>query len=481
MTTATEKRVAPGALYIPLAKIWFVFAAFALNFVLPNLLGPDEVGDFGVVIRLASLLNMVMLTVPLLAVSKFISEDESRLGAVQRTGLLLQLAFGGTLALAYFLAAPSIAGWFNDPSLAPLIRATSPIPLCYGLYAVFIGSLNGTRAFRTQALFDMGYATLRVTLIVGAVVLGFGVWGSFVGFSVAAILILILSALVIGRWRTSTAFPIAPLVAFALPLIGVVILQNALLSADLFWVKGLADLERSKFLSGAYFAFLNLAAVPYMLIVSVNFILFPLVSRTTLVEDQELSRRYIGTSLRVTLLLALAGESVIAAAPQAIVRTVYPSKPEYLSEASVLIPLAAAYAVLCLVSVAITVVNASGRPFRSMAGVALAVVVQSAAVAILWPRLGLPGAGVASLVGFSSGLVFFVVYLHRTYGAGFPPLSVVRGGLAAVAAVGAVRLSAPPEAHSIFHAALGGLVYVIVLVITRELRAEDLRQLRELR
>jgi hypothetical protein len=98
------------------------------------------------------------------------------------------------------------------------------------------------------------------------------------------------------------------------------------------------------------------------------------------VWDHERSRRYIGTSLRVTLLLALAGESVITAAPQAIVRTVYPSKPEYLSEASVLIPLAAAYAVLCLLSVAITVVNASGRPFRSMTGAALAVMAQSAAL-----------------------------------------------------------------------------------------------------
>jgi hypothetical protein len=39
---------------------------------------------------------------------------------------------------------------------------------------------------------------------------------------------------------------------------------------------------------------------------------------------------------------------------------------------------------------------------------------------------------------------------------------------------------APPK-HTIFHAALAGVVFVIVLAITRELRAEDLRQIRELR
>ena len=41
------------------------------------------------------------------------------------------------------------------------------IPLLYAVYAVFVGSANGLRRFRTQASFDVGFSTLKTIMLLG--------------------------------------------------------------------------------------------------------------------------------------------------------------------------------------------------------------------------------------------------------------------------------------------------------------------------
>ncbi len=72
--TADSRLAGRGALFIPLAKLWFIAVSFALNFGLPNLLRSEEVGDYGIVNRLISLINMVFITGTIQTVAKFVSE-----------------------------------------------------------------------------------------------------------------------------------------------------------------------------------------------------------------------------------------------------------------------------------------------------------------------------------------------------------------------------------------------------------------------
>ena len=438
MDTA-RAQVGRSSLYIPAAKLWFIFVSFAINFALPNLLNSEQVGDFGVINRLVSLLTIVLLQGTVQTVSKHVSEERFATAGVFRTALRLQAFFGGGVCLLYFAAAELLSAFFRDPALAGLIRISALIPLFYSLYALYVGVLNGERRFKPQAILDMSYATLRAAGILGAAALGYGVRGVFIGFASAAGTIM-----VVALWRArsylveriTTAPPSRSLIAFAIPIMALILTSQWLLSFDLFWVKRLTDPSQSKALSGAYFALLNLAVMPYMLTISINAIIFPLVSRATFVSDREGTVTYIRESLRICLLVAVGLEAVFAASPRAAIKLVYPTKPDYLAYADVLVPLAAAYACLCVVSVMTTIISSSNRPTVSLACVVLSLAAQGVLCVLLIPLWGLKGAALASAGSFLLAAGSAAAYLFRTFGAGPDPVSLLRilaAGLAAVA------------------------------------------------
>ena len=66
------------------------------------------------------------------------------------------------------VAAPIVAAWYQTPRLTTFVRIAALIPLLYSIYAVFIGSANGLRRFRTQASFDVGFSTMKTILLLGA-------------------------------------------------------------------------------------------------------------------------------------------------------------------------------------------------------------------------------------------------------------------------------------------------------------------------
>ncbi|MEY3012746.1 MAG: hypothetical protein RIT45_1481 [Pseudomonadota bacterium] len=464
-----------GALWIPLAKVWFVLTSFVVHFGLPNLLDSDDVGDYGVVNRAVSLVNMVMTTGAVQSVARFVAADPSRTAAVRRTALRFTGALGLVVAVVWALAAPLLAGWLRDSSLAPLFRITAPIPLAYGLYAVFVGVLNGRRRFRAQGLLDMTYATLRSGGIVGAAALGFHAIGSLTAFTIAALTIAVLAGL--HGWRTTPQgpghFPTRELLGFAAPVVAFVLVSNLALSADLFWVKRMAPEADAKLWTGAYFAILNLGLVPYMLVVSINFIVFPLISRATFSGDAEAAARYVRNSLRLGLLLALSVEVAFAASPEGVLSFVYKSKPEWLPLAGVMTPLAAGYVALTLFHISTAMLNAAGRPRVSLLLAVVLVGLQSAGVWALLPRYGLMGAAIGTTVAFLLGTGLTAALTQRALGAWLPVSSLMRALLAAAAAFALGHVLELRGLLFVVEAAACFFAFWIALLLTGEVSATD--------
>ena len=100
-------------------------------------------------------------------VSKPTAEDDARAGAVQRAGVKFGAVLGLLLALVLIAAAPIVAARYQTPRLTTFFRIAALIPLLYSIYAVFIGSANGLRRFRTQASFDVGFSTMKTILLLG--------------------------------------------------------------------------------------------------------------------------------------------------------------------------------------------------------------------------------------------------------------------------------------------------------------------------
>jgi stage V sporulation protein B len=483
-----------GALFIGFAKGFFMLSGFLQRWLLTRFVGPADYGAFSLVNNVVSTVNNTVVQGTIQSVSKFTAEDDARADAVKRAGLTLQAFLGVAVGVGFLLAAPLIARFAKAPGHVNWFRLVSAIPLLYAFYAVFVGSANGQRRFRLQASFDVGFSTAKTVLLLGGALaggmIGHAVTGAFVGFIAAAALILVVAASVVGlpRGPVSERFPPARLLLFMTGVVAYTLLINLALNYDLLLLRRFAGAAtaaaRADALVGNYEALRNIALLPYQALLVITFVVFPLVSRSTFTEDREATRLYITQTLRYAAIIGATMAVVLAARPAAILGILY--KPEYAEGARALPVLAAGICGLALLSVAGSIINASGRPRVAVRLMATVVLVGGGAAFLLVPRAA-PGpqmllaSAVATTIGIAVGLGLAVLYLRHRFGAGPPLATVVRLAAAAALAIGAGRL-APDGGKVLGLLMLGavGTLFVLALVLLRELGPADAAKLRRI-
>jgi stage V sporulation protein B len=469
-----------GAIFIGFAKLYFMLSGFLQQVLLTRLVGLAEFGAFAVVNNVISIVNNTVVQATIQAVSKFTAEDDARAGAVQRAGLRMQALLGAALALAFFLGAPLIASFEEAPRYTAYFRIAAIIPFLYALYAVFVGSANGLRRFRTQASFDVGFSTAKTILLLGLAFL-WKVTGAFVGFAAAAAFILVVASRVMRLPPTTERFHARRLTGYMGAVVTYGLLLNLALNYDLpllhHFAGKSANAAAAAAVAGHYQALRTLALLPYQALIVVTFVIFPLVSRATFVDDHEATRVYVAQTLRYALILAAAMGVVLAARPAALLGVLY--KPEYGAGAPALPILVAGECCLAMLGVACAILNAAGRTRATLSLMTLTVVVGAGAAATLVPRaaVGTPmliAAASATALGMAAGFVAAVVYIRARLG-GTPPLATVaRVVVAMVAATVAAHLvPGHGKVLGLAATAVAGIVYVAALLITGELGPTD--------
>src|SRR3989344_7752001 len=165
MPKMQETPTPKAALYLTFSRFWAVFTGYLIYFGLTRLLGPEKFGIYGVVVGIVTVINLVLVTGTMQAVSKFSSENNSLAEAVKRSTLKIQAILGTSIFLIYFLLSKQISLLFNDPNLTLYIQISAFIILGNSFYSVFIGYINGTKQFKKQAIFDLIYNTSKPILI----------------------------------------------------------------------------------------------------------------------------------------------------------------------------------------------------------------------------------------------------------------------------------------------------------------------------
>jgi stage V sporulation protein B len=366
--------------------------------------------------------------------------------------------------------------------LTKFVRIAALIPFMYAIYSVFVGSANGLRRFRTQAGFDVTFSTMKTVLLLGLAFV-WGVGGAFTGFVAAAVAIVVIASRVMRLPAGDEAFSVRKLAGFMGAVVVYTALLNYTLNFDVLLLRKSAlhapgiDPVAAAALAGNYDALRTIALLPYQLLLVVTFVIFPLVSRATFAADRDATRAYVSQTMRYALMLAGAMGIVLAARPAALFDTVY--KPEFRVGAPALPILAGAQCCLALLSVACSILNASGRAVLSMGIMGMTAVVMSAGIAIFVPRAApgapmLVAAATATAVATVTGLVAAMIVLRTRLG-GMPPVGTVgRVALALGAALLAARL-VPGHGKVVGFAviALTGITYVAILVLTREFGPDD--------
>jgi O-antigen/teichoic acid export membrane protein len=511
-----------GFVLITGAKLWFLVSAIILNLGLPRFLGDTaQFGDFGTINSLISILNMVLVTGALQAVSKRVSERPNLAGAVRREAIRIQTALGGGLFVILIVGADVICeDLLRDRTLAPYLRIAAVVTLSYAFYASFIGVLNGLRAFAHQALFDIAFATLKVSLIVGLVLAGFGVMGAFAGFAGAAV------AVTIGAWwvtrRRVAGLPADPptpnirLLGFMLQVMGFVFAINVLIQGDVVVLKRAAFEAIQSALSGSgslswaddglrgaaagsdptraltagliglYRAAKNVSLLPYQGVIALTFVIFPLLSRATFETDEESTRLYVRHALRIAWLIVVAVATVLAAGGQGLAVALFGEG--YQLAGGTLLPMVIGMSCLAMMYLIGTVLIAASRPLDALAVTATVAILEMAVLYLVvseaphgpdWTRDAylqslLTRAAWTSAAAGLIGLPLAAWRLRVRVKVPLPGLSLLRGSVAAVLALALVSEFAQNGLWWVFVRALtAGVTFLLVLVLSREITRKD--------
>jgi O-antigen/teichoic acid export membrane protein len=307
--------------------------------------------------------------------------------------------------------------------------------------------------------------------------------GAFAGFIAAAVMIMLVASRKMWLAPGSSHFASSRLVLFMGGAMAYTLLINLALSYDSLLLRRFAGAalsgqgSQADALVGAYEAVRSLALLPYQALLVVTFVIFPLVSRSTFVEDREATKAYVRQTLRYALIFGASMAVVLGARPEVLLRIFYPAA--YGTGAAALPILAAGVVALALLSIAGSIVTASGRPDVAVVLVAVTLAAGAGLAFSLVPRAE-PGpamlfaAALATAVGMLVGFLGALAYLWLRFGAGLPAWSVVRVVVAVILAVGAARLL-PGSGVGVGLAAmlLAGLVFAGTLLLMREFGATD--------
>ncbi len=523
----SDGHIGRGFLWITGAKLWFLVTATLLNIALPRLFGDTQLyGDYQTLARFLAVLSMVILTGSLQTSSKGTSESPASAGIVRRRAQSLAFTVSGCLALTVFLGADLIAEWlWQDTSLSTPLRIATGVLLGYGLYATWIGIANGLENYRTQAMFDIGFATLKTTGIVTAVILGLGVIGVFAMFTTVTLFMTFVAFLVIAR-RTparptsdSNVMDVRRMIRFMAGVMGFNLTLYFLLQGDVVLLKGLVHNAGANTLEGAgaglginllhgtmetatlstdhlardgassitgiYGAVRIVTMLPYQAIISLTFVIFPLLSAATFQEDHAKTERTITGALRFAILLVASLCGALVLTEDILLRILFGAP--YAEGAVFLVPMVFGTLAFALYFLLTSILTAAGHPGKTFfvglicAGTYVGLLIFGTRSAET-PFARATIAAWLSMAGPLLGFILSSFLLGRLLAVRLPWLSLIRGVIGAGGIAFALLHLMP--ATTVLTALLRLLIFfasiMIAWFVSRELTGEDARNIARL-
>jgi O-antigen/teichoic acid export membrane protein len=467
-----------GTIYITAAKLWFMVTGYGIAITLTYLLTPEDYGIYKVVINTVSIINAVIVTGTYQTVSKYIAQEEAKADSVKAKALALQVYVGGAATLAFFLLAPVVAHFLNDSRLTNYLRLASLITLSYSFYSVYTGYFNGQRKFLQQAAIDAAYSSLKLIFIIAFVWLGFGVTGGVGGFALAAVCVLALAAILArGGGRKGEVKP-GELFKFQSYLLLFTFVLTLLQKVDLMLIKSLSSPEARIASENAAFygASIDVANLTYQIIISVTFVIFPLVSQSTFQDDRNRTRTYISNTLRYSIMIMALTATLFSANAKEVLGVIY--RDVYQTGSGALSIVAFGMLFFGLLYVLTTIISASGRPAVSLLVGVTTLGASIALNAVLIPRFGLVGAASATTAAMAAGVIAACAHLGKEFGVLMPLWSALRIAVCAAAIYGASLLFSTSSKPLIVAKLVAlSVAYVVALIVSREVGRDDLRMI----
>lgn len=439
--------------------------------VLTRALGVADYGRYTLTVGAVLMLQGVLGSLLGRTTVRFLGRAEDP-DSVATAALRLHLGLGVLLGGAVFVAAPAIAAFLDEPSLAPLFRVFAlSLPLEATANAHIL-VLVGFGRYRRRALARAAFWGVRPFLVVGPVLAGYGVPGALVGAMSAPLAALIVARRAVRPALLGPSVPLGPLLSFGLPLFVAGTSTMVLRQVDLLALKALGgDLTQA----GLYGAAQNLAWIPTLASAAISPILLSSVTRALAGPSPDEARTLTQDFMRGALwLLPAAGATAGAAGPI----TAFAYGADF-ADAGAFLALLIFAGVSATLGTTLSAALVARGHLRTVAGSG----VTSLGVALLGfpfliPLYGGVGAAVATTGGAFTGIVIRFVALRHLWGLAVPWGTLLRVALV-TPVVAFVATLGPSTGPGLVLKLTGCLLLAAALAgISGEYGIEDIRSLR---
>ncbi|MGE5786987.1 MAG: lipopolysaccharide biosynthesis protein [Myxococcales bacterium] len=482
-----------------IAKMYFLVIGLVQQVLLTRVLGTGGYGAISTALSVSAVVYNPIVTTSIQGVSRTVarSEEHERPHAI-RKAFKIHAGIALPIAIAFGTLAGPIVESIHAPHLLWPVRALALVLFFYGVYAPLIGVLNGQRRFVWQAGFDICFATLRTVLMLGGALLlervaQRGVLGASAGFALASATIFCAAVLIAktgspGRSRLATA----EYLAFIGPVFAGQVLLNLLQQADLTLLRYYAASaaireqlapESADVLVGAYRAAQLFCFLPYQLLLSITFVLFPLLAKAHSDGKVEDVKLFVMTGVRLALLIAGMMVSVISGLSGPLLRLVFPADvATHATHAMQLLALGfGAFAIFGILTTVLTSLKAE-RASALITGGAFAMVAGLGYALLRTESYGshqLLRTAMATSIGLVVATLAAAARVRRLAGGVVLPLTLIRVLLASAITIAVSRFFEPTgKIATIGFAALLAALNVTILAVSRELTVRDVRHVR---
>jgi len=323
---------------------------------------------------------------------------------------------------------------------------------------------------------------------------GSGVLGAIAGFIAAATLIVPIALTRTGLGKAGGSTPVmGEYLGFLLPLLLGQSCLNLLMQTDSWLLSrfvgqaaGASEggIKAADSLRGVYRGAQLFAFLPYQLLMSISFILFPMLARASALGDREAVRSYTRMGVRLALILTGLFCGAISGVAPHVLRLVFPEEM-WTKGGETLRILSLGMGAFSVLGFTSTALTSLGRAVASWLLTAGGVVLVAAGCSVLIPRaeLGpamLEQAATAVTVALTMTSIAASVVLARVAGGFVAPATLLRvlAALGATVLVGS-RMPWLGKPAVILEVGLLAGLYLAVLLFLRELGPSDLGRLKQ--
>lgn len=471
---AKAEHVARGTVLSIAAQAWQLVTAFLLYHFIASILGAARFGHWRVTLSILNYFELLLYTGIVQVAAKRLAEAPDEAPVIERASYLGQMLFAGGLFIAAELSAGLIATTLREPALKPLIRiAALDIPL---VAAFMIASYIrlGRVSFTRQAFGMWVYATAKFVAIAFLVWRGFSVPGALIGNALSS---LVGFVVVFKPWEgTAVKFREIWAEARTMGIAAVPFLVQSAVAgvssdADLWFVQALEGSVAAGLYSGA----VVLAEIPTFLFGGLSRVLFPSVVSAGARKNEALVARYATQGIRLALLVTVLGIAVIAATGGAALVMVF--TPEFAAAAVPFTILMVASVGRNVRAISTDVMMARGQRRQALLIVTGTTFLELALLAVLTTTHGQVGAAVAAAVAAIVAGAAGAWTLRSLLGIRVV-WTILRAGLAAAIVGVGLALTHPTGLWLLPAYLVAGTVYILLLLLMREIDAHDIASIR---